>query len=116
MAGFLLPRLPTMEPMVARWARNECDIHLVPFERDEGCSYCVRFLQDPPNPADLSLEIKIEELERWLLATHSVPEDMLFARIEALVGRRISPHELDDPDTLIRRAQRPGRQYDWDDS
>ena len=48
--------------------------------------------------------------------THSVPEDMLFARIEALVGRRISPHELDDPDTLIRRAQRPGRQYDWDDS
>lgn len=70
---------------------------------------------DPPNPAELSLEIKIEELERWLLANRSVPEDMLFARIEALVGRRISPHELDDPDTLIRRAQRPGRQYDWDD-
>ena len=101
--------------MVVRWACDECDIHLVPFERGEGCPYCVRFLQDPPNPADLSMETKIEELERWLLATRSVPEDMLYERIEALVGRRISPHELEDHDTLIRRARRPSRQYDWDD-
>ncbi len=50
---------------------------------------------------------RIEELERWLLANRSVPEELFYARIEALVGRRISPHELDDPDTLIQRAQRP---------
>lgn len=103
------------EGMVARQVRNECDIHLVPFEREEGCRYCLRFLEDPPNVSVLSLEIRLEELERWLLANRSVPEEMLYARIEALVGRRISLHELDDPDTLIRRARQPGRVYDWDD-
>ncbi|MEO8539141.1 MAG: hypothetical protein ABI577_05325 [bacterium] len=101
--------------MVAAWSAYECDIHLVPFAREQGCTYCIRFLEAAPSPSLLSVEVKVEELERWLLATRSVPEDMFYARIEALVGRRISPHELDDPDTLIRRAQRPGRTYDWDD-
>lgn len=96
-------------------AAYECDIHLVPFERERGCVYCIRFLEQAPSTANLSMQTKIDELERWLLATRSVPEEMFYERIEALVGRRISPHELDDPDTLIRRAQRPGRHYDWDD-
>ena len=93
----------------------ECDIHLVPILDEDGCTYCVRFLEHAPDASQLSATTRIEELERWLLASRSVPEDMYYARIEALVGRRISPHELDDPDTLIRRAQRPGRSYDWDD-
>lgn len=93
----------------------ECDIHLVPFDRERGCTYCVRFLGEAPNPANLSMQTRVDELERWLLATRSVPEEMYYERIEALVGRRISPHELDDPDTLIRRAQRPGRNHQWDD-
>ena len=50
------------EGMVARQVRNECDIHLVPFEREEGCRYCLRFLEDPPNVSALSLEIRLEEL------------------------------------------------------
>jgi hypothetical protein len=93
----------------------ECDIHLVPILDEKGCRYCVRFLEDAPDASQLSTTTRVEELERWLLASRSVPEDLYYARIEALVGRRISPHELDDPDTLIRRAQRPGRTYDWDD-
>jgi hypothetical protein len=93
----------------------ECDIHLVPILDETGCLYCVRFLEDAPDASQLSTTTRIEELERWLLASRSVPEHLYYARIEALVGRRISPHELDDPDTLIRRAQRPGRNYDWDD-
>jgi hypothetical protein len=101
--------------MAAASLALECDIHLVPFEWERGCVYCIRFLEEAPNPSELSTEVKVEELERWLLANRSVPDEMLYARIEALVGRRISPHELNDPDTLIRRAQRPGRHYDWDD-
>ncbi len=101
--------------MVATTRVIECDIHLVPFERHRGCVYCLRFLEDAPDPATLSQPAKLEELERWLLAERSVPEDLLYRRIEALVGRRISLHELDDPDLLLRRAQRPARQWDWDD-
>ena len=93
----------------------ECDVHLVPILDERGCTYCVRFLEAAPDVSELSTITRVEELERWLMANRSVPEHMFYARVEALVGRRISPHELDDPDTLIRRAQRPGRNYDWDD-
>jgi len=107
---------PSYNAPVARVRTSaECDIHLVPFATGEGCHYCLRFLEDAPDVACLPLEVRIEELERWLMANRSVPDDLLYARIEALVGRRISPHELDDPDTLIRRAQHPGRYTDWDD-
>ena len=77
--------------------------------------YCIRFLEDAPDPSQLSTDARLEELERWLMADRSVPDDMLFNRIEALVGRRISMHELDNPDVLMRRAQRPSRWDDWDD-
>ncbi|MBK9613572.1 hypothetical protein [Candidatus Amarobacter glycogenicus] len=101
---------------MARIARAlECDIHLVPFHDERGCGYCLRFLREAPDARDLSTSARMEELERWLLANRSVPEELFYSRIEALVGRRISPHELDDPDLLIQRAQRPGRTYDWDD-
>jgi hypothetical protein len=96
-------------------ASPECDIHLFPITDEKGCCYCLRFLEAAPDPSELSTVTRVEELERWLLANRSVPEHLFYARVEALVGRRISPHELDDPDTLIRRAQRPGRTYDWDD-
>ncbi|MGE3073564.1 MAG: hypothetical protein AB7N24_05680 [Dehalococcoidia bacterium] len=100
--------------VMARTAR-ECDIHLVPIQDERGCVYCVRFLEEAPDASELSMTTRIEELERWLLANRSVPEHMFYERVEALVGRRISPHELDDPDLLIQRAQRPSRNYDWDD-
>ena len=93
----------------------ECDIHLVPIVDGRGCTYCVRFLEDAPDVSLLSMTTRIEELERWLLANRSVPEELFYERVEALVGRRISPHELDDPDLLIQRAQRPSRNDAWDD-
>jgi hypothetical protein len=40
---------------------------------------------------------------------------MYYRRIEQLVGRQISLTELNDPDLLMKRAQRPSRQWDWDD-
>jgi len=40
----------------------------------------------------------------------------LLARIEQLVGRPVMPWELEEPDMLMRRAQRPRRQDGyWDD-
>ena len=101
--------------MVSMRRAVECDVHLVPILDERGCNYCVRFLEEAPDVSQLSTTTRLEELERWLTASRSVPENLLFNRIEALVGRRISMHELDDPDTLMRRAQRPGRNYDWDD-
>ena len=93
----------------------ECDIHLFPLTLERWCPYCVRFLETAPDASELSKEARLEELERWLLAERSVPEHMLYERVEALVGRRISMHELDNPDVLMRRAQRPNRWDDWDD-
>jgi len=94
----------------------ECDVHLVPIVDANGCVYCLRFLESPPEASALSGPARLEELERWLSAARSVPEELLYERIEALVGRRISIHELDDPDLLLRRAQRPGHNFDyWDD-
>ncbi len=100
--------------MAAVW--TECDIHLVPFERATGCRYCLRFLEDAPKADDLPMTVRLTELEQWLSARRSVPEELLYRRIEALVGRSISLHELDDPDLLLRRAQQPRRNWDyWSD-
>ncbi len=96
-------------------AEAECDIHLVPFDEEKGCGYCLRFLASPPDPELMAPAMRIVELEQWLMARRSVPEELLYARIEQLLGRRLSVHELDDPDALIRRAQRPRRDpaMDW---
>ena len=101
--------------MAAAATTLECEIHLFPISRESWCVYCLRFLEDAPDPSELSTDARLEELERWLTAERSVPDDLLFNRIEALVGRRISTHELDNPDVLMRRAQRPSRWDDWDD-
>jgi hypothetical protein len=87
----------------------ECDIHLVPFDEAEGCRYCLRFLEAPPDPDLMSPAMRLEELEQWLTAQRSVPEQLLYGRIEQLLGWRLSVHELDDPDLVLRRAQRPRR-------
>lgn len=92
----------------------ECDIHLVPFEEAAGCRYCLRFLASPPDAALMGPAMRIEELEQWLLARRSVPEGLLYSRIEQLLGRRLSIHELDDPDRLLRSAQRPRRDPDME--
>ena len=95
---------------------RECDIHLVPLADGADCAYCLRFLRTAPPADDLPAAVKLDELEQWLTARPSVPMEMLYERIEALVGRSISMHELDDPDLLLRRAQRPRRRsMDWDD-
>jgi len=93
----------------------ECDIHLVPLVRGQGCAYCLRFLEEAPDADELSPGVRMDELERWLTAGHSVPDELIYRRIEALVGRRISIDELDHPDELLRRAQRPRRRGGWDD-
>ena len=61
----------------------ECDNHLFPISREHGCVYCVRFLKEAPAASELSKEARLEELERWLTAERSVPENMLFDRVEA---------------------------------
>jgi hypothetical protein len=95
---------------------RECDIHLVPLADAEDCGYCLRFLATAPPADELPAAVKLEELEQWLTATPAVPLELLYRRIEALVGRSISLHELDNPDLLLRRAQRPRRRNDfWDD-
>jgi len=101
-------------------ATADCDIHLVPFERTVGCGYCLRFLAAAPKADSLPLAVRIEELEQWLTAERSVPAELFYERIEELAGRRISMHELDDPDLLLRRVQRPRRRaafasVGWDD-
>lgn len=94
----------------------ECDIHLVPLAVGASCSYCLRFLECAPDAAELPVAVRVEELERWLTAAASVPMELLYRRIEQLVGRQISLHELDDPDLLIRRAQHPRRSaFHYDD-
>ncbi len=96
---------------------RECDIHLVPILNREGCHYCLRFLAEAPDPEQISTAARLDELERWLLAEPSVPAALLRQRIEQLVGRPVASYELDDPDTLMRRAQRPRRRFDyWDDT
>lgn len=101
--------------MVTLAGTYECDVHLVPYPSERGCTYCLRFLEEAPDPSQLSSFARLEELERWLMAERSVPEHLYHQRIEALVGRRISLYELDNPDLLMRRAQRPSRFNDWDD-
>lgn len=95
--------------------KAECDIHLVPFDEATGCPYCLRFLAAPPDPGLMAPAMRLEELEQWLMTRRSVPEELLYSRIEQLLGRRLSIHELDDPDTLMRRTQRPQRHHamDW---
>jgi DNA-binding transcriptional regulator YdaS (Cro superfamily) len=93
----------------------DCDVHLVPMDPESGCIYCLRFLGDAPDAKLLPVTVKLIELEQWLTARRSVPEEMLYQRIEQLVGRKISLHELRNPDELLRRAQRPKRNFDWDD-
>jgi hypothetical protein len=95
---------------------TECDVHLVPIDSRRGCPYCLRFLAAAPDPQELSSADRLDELERWLLSERSVPPGVLLARIEQLVGRPVMPWELEEPDMLMRRAQRPRRQDGyWDD-
>jgi hypothetical protein len=102
-----------IEAMATTRFTAECDVHLTPMDPAEGCHYCLRFLADPPDVDDLPAGVRMDELEQWLMATRSVPADMLYRRIEQLVGRSISMHELEDPDRLMERARRPKRQWDW---
>jgi hypothetical protein len=95
--------------------RADCDVHLVPMDPAAGCGYCLRFLADAPDADLLPMTVKLIELEQWLTARRSVPEELLYQRIEQLVGRKISLHELRNPDELLRRAQRPRRDFDWGD-
>jgi hypothetical protein len=100
---------------MAETRAHDCDIHLVPLDETRGCTYCLRFLANAPDAKELTLLQRLDELEQWLTARHSVPEEVLYRRIEELAGRGISIHELDDPDLFLRRAQRPQRQMDyWD--
>lgn len=87
----------------------ECDIHLAPLTAGEACSYCVRFLESAPAVESLPAPARMDELERWLMATPVVPLELLYRRIKQLVGRPIGVHELDDSDQLMRAAQRPRR-------
>jgi alkylhydroperoxidase family enzyme len=112
---FSLARRHYNFPMAAFASNLECDVHLVPFVRELGCTYCRRFLETAPDPKDMAMSVRLDELERWLTARRSVPEQMYYRRIEQLVGRQISLTELNDPDLLMKRAQRPSRQWDWDD-
>ena len=99
--------------MASRQKRvTECETHLVPVD-DDGCQYCVRFVETAPDVAKMSRAERLDELERWLLSTNSLPAGLLYQRIEQLVGRPVGAYELDDPDMLMRRAMRPRRQ--WDD-
>lgn len=99
------------------WGRmaEECDIHLVPIVDEGGCGYCRRFLERAPGAAEMDEGARLEELEQWLTARLSVPAELLYRRIEELVGRRISLVELEDPDLLLQRARAPGRSWAWDD-
>lgn len=99
------------------WGRlaEECDVHLVPIVVAEGCGYCRRFLASAPLGREMSEGARLEELEQWLTARPSVPAELLYARIEELLGRRIGLAELEDPDSLLRRARGPRRGWDWDD-
>lgn len=96
---------------------EECDIHLVPIASAAGCGYCLRFLAGAPPGHELPEGVRLEELEQWLTARRSVPEELLYRRIEELVGRRISLSELEHPDELLQEARLPRRRggpwADW---
>ncbi len=94
---------------------EECDIHLVPITNAAGCGYCLRFLAEAPPGHALPEGVRLEELEQWLTARQSVPEELLYRRIEELVGRRISLYELEQPDELLQEARGPRRGRTWDD-
>lgn len=91
----------------------DCDIHLVPFVESEGCAYCLRFLADPPDTSQMTAAMRVLELEQWLTAPPSVPRESLYRRIEMLLDRMVSLHELADPDALLREAMRPRRNDPW---
>ncbi len=98
---------------MAKRREMECDTHLVPIDLRDGCPYCVRFVEMAPDPEKMSRDERLEELERWLLSERSLPPDLFYRRVEQLVGRPVGAYELEDPDTLMRRAMRPRRRDDW---
>lgn len=95
-------------------AERDCEIHLVPITA-ESCVYCLRFLGDPPDATEMPPSMRIAELEQWLLSTRSVPEELLYRRIEQLLGRMLGLHELDEPERLLQEVLNPRLARMWDD-
>ncbi len=90
----------------------DCEIHLAPTS-GEGCVYCRRFLTNPPDTAMMTPSMRAEELEQWLLSAYAVPADLIYRRVEQLLGRMVSVHELDDPARLIQEVHSGRRQSAW---
>lgn len=86
-----------------------CEIHLVPIVQPTGCSYCLRFLSDAPNPFEMPPGARADELEQWLLMAHAVDSELIYRRVEDLLGRAVGLEELDEPDDLLQEAQQPLR-------
>ncbi len=101
--------------MAGRSGPFDCEIHLAPYG-DDGCVYCLRFLASPPDAAAMTTSMRAQELEQWLLSAYAVPPDRIYRRVEELLGRMVSLHELDDPDRLIAEVHQPsGGRAPWDD-
>lgn len=86
-----------------------CEIHLVPIVSEEGCAYCLRFLRDAPDPYDMPPGARADELEQWLLMAYAVDSELIYRRIEDLLGRPVGLEELEEPGDLLEEAQRPLR-------
>jgi hypothetical protein len=98
--------------MAAEPRSTDCEIHLAPLG-DGGCVYCRRFLTNPPDATMMTPSMRAQELEQWLLSAFAVPEDLIYRRVEQLLGRMVSIHELDYPDRLIQEIHSGRRQTSW---
>ena len=87
-----------------------CEIHLVPIVNESGCAYCLRFLRDAPDPYDMPAGARFDEMEQWLLMAHGVDSELIYRRIEDLLGRAVGLEELEEPDMLLEEVQKPLRQ------
>lgn len=86
-----------------------CEIHLVPIVNGAGCRYCLRFLRNAPDPFEMPPGARSDELEQWLVMAHAVDSELIYRRIEDLLGRPVGLEELEYPDELLQEVQRPLR-------
>lgn len=79
-----------------------CEAHdyFIPEGEKEGCPSCIAELKARPDAATLSKAERVEELRQLTTSALTTSFSMVWARIDALVGRGTMTHELAFPDAL----------------
>jgi hypothetical protein len=74
-------------------------------EEQMGCHMCTRELLDGPDPEAMTGDERATEFRKWVDRPLTTSTNLLFKRLEALVGRGIWTHEYTHPEGLIEEAR-----------